>query len=179
MKANEDKDPKNYGGNHFRRIFFEMTHVMTGVRLEGKNLHHYCCRERWDALLQLAYCYGWRPAGTTWDARDSYRYTAYFANEGQFVTPSDAGAWADTLERAVNEIDDNFAMIINCPNDEYPVLYTPGMVYDARDVIGDFSTGSTISHGYLIRAIVTGVLCKSYIEEFINFCRESDGFNIW
>ena len=72
----------------------------------------------WEVVLELAYVYGWRPAGTesprtsawrsrrgasdglAWDARD------YFSHESQRVARVDASALAQALQRAVQQIPD-------------------------------------------------------------------------
>ena len=151
-----------------------------GMSLQGKENQHHCSLKNWDALLQLGCCYGWEPEERCWHRNDRYCYRTphYLRNDGQFVNPSDADTLVAALERALNELNDNFAWIVNGPADEYPVLVTADMVYDARDTVEHISKESTISHGYLVRAIVEGPLCKFCIEDFIKFCRETDGFYI-
>jgi hypothetical protein len=72
----------------------------------------------WEAALELAYLYGWKPAGTeaprtdawrnhrpssvgalVWDAKD------YFTRHQQHVGPHDARALAQALQRAVVQIE--------------------------------------------------------------------------
>jgi hypothetical protein len=71
----------------------------------------------WEAALELAYLYGWQPAGTesprndawqsgrqssatmpVWDAKD------YFSRHDQHVGPRDARALAEALRRALVQI---------------------------------------------------------------------------
>jgi hypothetical protein len=54
---------------------------------------------RWQALLTLAYLYGWRPLGTELDTANWSR--TYFSNDGQLVTAADAAGMADALSKAL------------------------------------------------------------------------------
>jgi hypothetical protein len=57
---------------------------------------------RWQALLTLAYLYGWRPQGTTHEA--SEWSGTYFSNDGQRVREGDAQAIAGALRRAQSSV---------------------------------------------------------------------------
>lgn len=81
----------------------------------------------WAKLLELAYEYGWQPAGTELGGLESVDDTAdddpfhhaalaeqnggwngtYTSNDGQLITAEDANAIAEALERALNDSPDN------------------------------------------------------------------------
>jgi hypothetical protein len=54
----------------------------------------------WNGVYQLALAEGWIPAGTKLDAPG--RSSEYGANDGQYVTPEDALAMAEALEKAID-----------------------------------------------------------------------------
>ncbi len=64
----------------------------------------------WANLLHIAQQYGWRPAGTVLGEGHPYadyleRWAgSYSSNDGQTVTAEDANAFADALEKALNDI---------------------------------------------------------------------------
>lgn len=91
----------------------------------------------WSPIFQMGMAAGWQPAGTlapapfvdedtgetlgVWD--DDEWDGTYFSNDRQRVTDADARAWADALERALDDIPDlhTMPMIVSYVPDE---LYT-------------------------------------------------------
>jgi len=69
----------------------------------------------WGHLLSLAAMYGWRPAGTEapkdWADENEGREWggSYVFNSGQRVVAEDAIAWAEALDRALDDIPDSYA----------------------------------------------------------------------
>ncbi len=96
-----------------------------GMSLAGRGGRHFGCNHfTWGCFLALAYRYGWQPMGTEapdWEGingppiNPDYKHPdwdgTYFSNDGQFVTDRDASNIAAALERALDDIPDDDAVV--------------------------------------------------------------------
>jgi hypothetical protein len=106
----------------------------------------------WRYMLRLASENGWQPAGTFPDSE----------NSGRRVSPEDARALADALERALPDIPNHDAL-------EHKAFTAPGLPSGERFIRADedinpleYYSGES----------------KLHLRQFIELCRQG-GFEIW
>jgi hypothetical protein len=153
-----------------------------GMDLSGEGGYFRFNWEGWREVLELAYQYGWEPAGTELPEYSFYNQDgtvnlgrtrayredakdwdgSYFGNEGQWVTEEDAARIADALERALTHIPDEETVGMQ------PALKT----YDTG---GGQSSAASID---VPNADWFSGDDKPYLRDFITYCR-AGGFAIF
>ena len=143
----------------------------------------------WEKLQLFAKLYGWEPIGTV-DIEDRLSIAEgrpwdsnYFTNDGQFVTPEDADAFADALEKALVDIPD-FTIIakpsvIKIKDVRLQDLNSHPRLRVMISAFIDAGQGeATIINPHLTPFEIFGGRKKVIVREFIAFCRKG-GFEIW
>ena len=143
----------------------------------------------WSKLLFLAQLYGWEPIGTVdiqeplsiaegkpWDGN-------YHTNGGQLVTPEDADACADALEKAFIDLPDY--IILEKPSNIKLEDVRLNVLNSHSHLQGVISAFIEAGHGeattinpHLTPFEMFGGRSKVIVQDFIAFCRKG-GFEIW
>jgi hypothetical protein len=152
-----------------------------GMDLHGAGGYYRFSNTSWRKVLELAFEYGWKPAGTEpgrwvdpstgeldkqmspnpdeWDG-------TYFGNESQWVTDEDAAHIADALEQALDDIPD-------FDTGEKWVMYGPTNVPTSPVERSLVEEGFAVSgpNGSLSPLEYFSGEDKQLVRDFIPFCR--------
>lgn len=151
-----------------------------GMDLLGRGVDFHFNWTNWRRVLELAYRYGWVPAGTELDhfgkvdeeLAEQYRHPyedwdgTYFGNSFQWVTAEDAANIAQALERALEDIPD-----------EDTVSELAARLSFELEGAGVRSIDKELEKRISVLDWFSGEEGKQFLREFIAFCRVG-GFRI-